>query len=91
MVVKKTNVDLIMESGRVDSPKPGDMIFLIQGRALARTNRFLERHRKKHGRTNAAAGGRFVFRFSPTGLGTFVSVVCLDCNHYINAEDGEEF
>lgn len=49
--------------------------------------RFMRRHRKVHGRDRSAAGGRFSFIFTPTGLGTAVEVHCAECRRKRDVTD----
>lgn len=50
----------------------------------------LEKHPTPASRYGGAAGGRVTWKFTPTGLGTFVSVVCNLCKEekqLTNVED----
>lgn len=50
----------------------------FSGKEEKKLEAFYRKH--KHPKlTLSTAGGRFVYIFNPTGIGTFVSVKCLTC------------
>jgi hypothetical protein len=53
--------------------------FRLSWKETEASDAFVRRHEKKHGRCQAAAGGRFSFRFTPTGWGLVSSISCASC------------
>jgi hypothetical protein len=50
--------------------------FSIADTELEKAEKFIDAHEAKHGRCRAAAGGRYAYEFTPTGIGTCVVIKC---------------
>lgn len=55
------------------------MTFSLDDGEQKRARAFIFRHDRRHGRCQAAAGGRYTFRFTPTGLGDVTVIICGAC------------
>ncbi len=75
----KKNIESVIASyfGRSMTYSYGEFRLTWKEQDLAQ--RFMKRHEKRHGRCRAAAGGRFSYTFTPTGLGIVTSIACVSC------------
>ncbi len=51
---------------------------------MVKAQRFLNRHRRRHGKSQVTIGGRFTLHFTPTGIGTSARVSCNQCRKYLS-------
>lgn len=62
----------------------GPRAFALDDAQTARAHAWCDAHRARHGPPAAAAGGRFAYTFTPTGLGTVAGVTCADCDERLD-------
>lgn len=53
--------------------------------------KFYNRHEKKHGICQAAAGGRYWYSIYPCGLGTGIVIHCQSCRRKLDITDYESW
>jgi hypothetical protein len=60
--------------------------------ALAlKVREFWDEHNRRHGSYEGAAGGRYGWKITPTGLGTFIVTVCHSCKEELDVSDTDSW
>lgn len=77
---------VIEQTKAEEEAKKQDLVFTVPAECLPKIAVFQRQHRQIHGSYAGAIGGRFSYKFTPTGLGTIIHCECA-CGDHLDVTD----